>query len=73
MTWDQIQICARSVMRHKVGMINMVLEPISKSLGSEYKKGKVKKRSQNKPKRNMTKEQKDAILVNKFKQLGWME
>jgi hypothetical protein len=60
-------------MRHKVGMLNMILEPLSKSLGSEYKKGKVKNNRTNKQKPKMTKEQKDAILIQQFKQLGWMD
>ena len=54
-------------------MLNMVLEPISGALGSKYKKGKVDRQRRNKAKSTMTKDQKDAILVQKFKSMGWMQ
>jgi hypothetical protein len=60
-------------MRHKISMLNMILEPVSAALGSKYKKGKVDKQRRNKPVDKMTKEQKDAILLQKFERLGWVE
>ena len=43
MSWDQIKITSRSILRHKVSMLNMILEPIANSLGTKYNKSKVKK------------------------------
>ena len=70
MSWDQIQICSRSVLRHKVSMLNMVLEPLSNALGSKYNKGKV---SRKRATTNMTREQKDADRLRKLQQLGILD
>ncbi len=54
-------------------MLNMVLEPVAASLGSKYNKGRVGQKKKNKPTSKMTKEQKDAILTQKFQRLGWLK
>ncbi|MGI9554835.1 MAG: hypothetical protein ACR2M6_02570 [Vampirovibrionia bacterium] len=68
MSWEQIKICSRSILRHKISMLNMILEPISNSLGSKYNKGKMKK----KPKSTQTREQKDKERLHKLKKLGFL-
>ena len=72
MSWDQIHLCAESVLIHKSEMMNMILEPAIMVLGGSYKRGKVTKRKTNSSKRdkNMTSEQKENLLLAKFRQAG---
>lgn len=69
LSWDQIKICSRSILRHKISMLNMILEPLSNSLGSKYNKGKVKRKPKD---TKLSKEQKDAERLRKLKQLGFL-
>ena len=50
-------------------MLNMILEPLSNSLGSKYNKGKVKRKPKD---TKLSKEQKDAERLRKLKQLGFL-
>ena len=81
MSWDQIHLVSRSIMRHKIEMLNMVLEPIAGSFGSQYKGHKLssgKRRTKgNKHQRNRTfsskeqRAQKDAAKMNQLRNLGF--
>ena len=69
MSWEQIQVCSRSILRHKISMLNMILEPISTALGSKYNKGKVRRQPIDK---NKTREQKDTERLQKLSKLGFL-
>ena len=66
MTFEQISICAETIMNHKVEMLNMVFEPISAALGG--KKSTAKRSKSNKPK--MTPKQKEDQKMAQLRYLG---
>lgn len=68
MTFDQIELAAKCVYKHKIEMINTVLEPISVAFGGK----KVPKSIKNKvssPKKAQTKEHVEAKEEHKLNQL----
>lgn len=56
-------------MRHKISMLNMILEPLSNALGSKYNKGKVNKKKSGK---KVSPEEKEKLLLHKFKSFGFL-
>ena len=64
MPFEQIHLCARSIMRHKVSMIEMVMEPIAEGFGAKPSKSSKKRRRKNSTPK--TKEQKEKELLAKL-------
>lgn len=76
LTIPQILLSARCVIKHKVSMIEMVMEPIAASFGSKKAKKSLakKKREAEKAKntnKNLSPEQKDALLLSKLNMMGF--
>ena len=72
MTWDQIMFCAKSIQRHKIGMLETVFDAISVGLGG--KKSKKSKRRQVKKNKELSTEErrkKEALLLNKIQASGF--
>jgi len=71
LTIDQLSFAAECVVKHKVEMMNMILEPVMAGLGSGYKGGKVQaKKARSRQKKTTTREQRDADLVNRIAAVG---
>lgn len=70
LSFDQIHLSARCVMRHKMSMINTVFEPIAAAFGDKKAKSKISKKTEKQQKAKMSPEQKDAMLLMKAKQMG---
>lgn len=71
LSWDQIELSSRCIYRHKISMLEMIFEPISVALGG--KKSKRKRKSSNnsiRKNKNLSAEQKDAVLLGKIRSLG---
>lgn len=67
MTFDQISICAETIMTHKVEMLNMIFEPISGALGGKKSsRGGPKSRNNKK----MTPRQKEDQKLAQLQYLG---
>jgi len=76
MTLSQIMLSAKCIMRHKVSMIEMVMEPIAAGLGSKkakrsLEKKKAKAMKSKNPNKKLSPERKDALLLNKLKMMGF--
>ena len=71
MSWDQIEFCARSILRHKAQMATMILEPIMTGLGAKKKgKNKTQKRNHQKSDR-ITREEKDQHRLAQLQMMGF--
>ena len=68
MTFDQIAICAETIMSHKVEMLNMVFEPISAALGG--KKSKPRKKVSQKTNDPLLQRQKEDQKMAQLRYLG---
>ena len=68
MTFDQIALCAETIMAHKVEMLNMVFEPISAALGG--KKSKPKKQVSQRRNDPISKRQKEDQKMAQLRYLG---
>ena len=78
LSFEHIELSARCIMRHKVKMFEMVMEPIAAGLGSKSAKKSQKKkqaaanRAEERKKQSQLKpEVKDAQLMGKLNMLGF--
>ena len=73
MTFDQIELCAKCIYKHKIEIISMVMEPIGAAFGSKEAKKKLKAREQRankqKNKRSSSPEEREAKELLKLRQL----
>ena len=79
LTFDQITLVARCIVRHKAKMLNMVFEPIAKGLGGTKlgKNGKVVQKSNTSPRTQAKLKQtgaspqaRDQMLISRLGSLG---
>lgn len=78
LSFEHIEISARCIMRHKISMYEMVMEPIAAGLGSKSaKKSLAKKKAEANRQKNkdaqkhLTPEQKDQLLMGKLGMMGF--
>ncbi len=78
MSFEHIELCARCIMRHKVSMFEMVMEPIAAGLGSKKARKNIKKKQaeanrlkNQEMKSKLNPDQKDALLLGKLNMLGF--
>lgn len=57
MSFDQIELAARCVQKHKIDMINMVLEPVASAFGA--------KKSKKQPRKSITSNKKKEPIESK--------
>jgi Tfp pilus assembly protein PilP len=70
MTFEQIELTARCVHKHKIDMINMVLEPVASAFGAKKSSRKGQKRVSSQKKKPRTKEEQEAMEQHKLHQLS---
>ena len=71
MSWDQIELSAKSVLRHKAQLAMMVLDPIMIGLGAKKNsKGKSSKRVRQKSDK-ITAEEKDHRRIVQMQMMGF--
>lgn len=78
LTIPQILLSAKCIIKHKVSMIEMVMEPIAAGLGSKKakkslakKRAAAKKAEGKKSNNKLSPEQKDRLLLNKLSMMGF--
>ena len=71
MSWDQIELSARSILRHKSQLAMMILDPIMIGLGAKKKsKGKSGRRGRQKSDK-ITRAEKDQRRLAELQMMGF--